>query len=66
MSPLRRDSNSLSLWERVAAKRPGEGLACSDFASPLALPHAKRLSRARPQPLTRRLRRHPLPKGEGS
>ncbi len=65
MSLLRRDSSSLSQRERVAAKRPGEGQQSSSLASPLALYHAKRLYRTRPQPLTRRLRRHPLPRGEG-
>ena len=65
MSLLRRDSSSLSQRERVAAKRPGEGIQSSSLASPIALFHAKRLCRTRPQPLTRRLRRHPLPRGEG-
>jgi hypothetical protein len=62
---LRRDSTSLSQRERVALKRPREGQQSSSLASPLALYHAKRLYRTRPQPLTRRLRRHPLPRGEG-
>lgn len=65
MSLLRRDSSSLSQRERVAPKRPGEGQQSSSLASPLALFHAKRLCRSRFQPLTRRLRRHPLPRGEG-
>ena len=65
MSLLRRGGTSLSQREREAAKRPGEGQQSSSLASPLTLPHAKRLCRTRPQPLTRRLRRHPLPRGEG-
>lgn len=65
MSLLRRGGISLSQRERVAAKRPGEGQQSSSLASPIALFHAKRLCRARFQPLTRRLRRHPLPRGEG-
>jgi hypothetical protein len=62
---LRRGGTSLSQREREAAKRPGEGQQSLSLASPLALYHAKRLNRTRPQPLTRRLRRHPLPRGEG-
>jgi hypothetical protein len=62
---LRRGGTSLSQRERMAAKRPGEGQQSLSVASPLALYHAKRLNRTRPQPLTRRLRRHPLPRGEG-
>ena len=62
---LRRGGTSLSQREREAAKRPGEGQQSSSLASPLALYHAKRLYRTRPQPLPRRLRLHPLPRGEG-
>lgn len=65
MSLLRRSGTSLSQRETVGAKRPGEGLDSSGLASPLTLPHDERLCRARLQPLTRRLRRHPLHKGEG-
>ncbi len=63
MTSLQR-SFSLSPRERVAAKRPGEGLRFPSFASPFALPHGQ--CRARLQPLTRRLRRHPLQGGEGT
>ena len=62
---LSKKRSTLSLRERVAAKRPGEGLQPSNLVSPFMLFHAKTLCRARPQPLTRRLRRHPLPLGEG-
>ena len=62
---LQRDGTTLSKRERVAAKRPGEGQQSSSLASPLALYLAKRLYRTRPQPLTCRLRRRPLPRGEG-
>ena len=65
MNSLRKGSTSLSQRERVAAKRPGEGLRHSSLASPLTLLHPKCLCRARRRPLTRRLRRHPLPRGEG-
>ena len=65
MSLFRSVSRSLSQRVRVTAKRPGEGLQSSSLASPLMQFHAKSLCRARLQPLTRRRRRHPLPKGEG-
>ena len=49
-------SETLSQRERVAAEQPGEGLRRRGPSISISLL----------QPLTRRLRRHPLPLGEGN
>jgi hypothetical protein len=65
MNLSRKGSLTLSLWERVAAEQPGEGLLSSSTASPFARSSPCGLFPQGTQPLTRRLRRHPLPQGEG-
>jgi hypothetical protein len=64
MSLSRAGANTLSQWERVAAEQPGEGF---ELSSPAQMSDDTNLRtyHARSKPLTRRLRRHPLPQGEG-
>jgi hypothetical protein len=58
-------AHTFSLREKVAAKRPDEGLRSQLVTALFAAPRRGVLSQQRLKPLTRRLRRPPLLMGEG-